>query len=74
MLPLTTATQGTQLVKLAGIEAHFRTRVRDVVRLPSAPELAAGSVVRWNDLKPFTRESARMLAGLVGDGLPTEGG
>lgn len=71
VVAINTATQGTVLVKLDEIEAHFRTRVREVVRIPYDPELAAGSVVRWKDLKSYTRESARMLAGLVLDGLPT---
>lgn len=71
IVALNTATQGTNLVKLDEIEAHFRSRVRDVVRIPYDPELAAGSVVRYRQLKPFTRESARLLAALVMDGLPT---
>lgn len=71
VVALNTATQGTNLVKLDEIEAHFRSRVRDVVRIPYDPELAAGSVVRYAQLKPFTRESARQLAALVMDGLPT---
>jgi len=45
--------------------------VRAVVRMPYDPELAAGSVVRWQNLQPFTRTSARELAALVMDGLPT---
>jgi hypothetical protein len=44
--------------------------VRDIVRIPYDPELAAGSVVRYSALKPFTRASARELAALVMDGLP----
>lgn len=71
IVALNTATQGTNLVKLGEIEAHFRSRVRDIVRIPYDPELAAGSVVRYSALKPFTRDAARELAGLVMDGLPT---
>lgn len=71
IVALNTATQGTNLVKLDEIEAHFRSRVRDIVRIPYDPELAAGSVVRYSALKPFTRSSARELAALVMDGLPT---
>jgi len=70
IVALNTATQGTNLVKLDEIEAHFRSRVRDIVRIPYDPELAAGSVVRYSALKPFTRASARELAALVMDGLP----
>jgi MinD-like ATPase involved in chromosome partitioning or flagellar assembly len=74
IVALNTATQGTELVKLAEIEAHFRSRVRGLVRVPYDRELAAGSVVRYAALKPFTRQSARELAALVMDGLPTERG
>ena len=42
IVALNTSTQGTNLVKLDEIEAHFRSRVRDVVRIPYDPELAAG--------------------------------
>lgn len=70
VVALNTATQGTELVKLTEIEAHFRSRVREVVRLPYDRELAAGSIVRYAALKPFTRQSARELAAAVMDGLP----
>jgi MinD-like ATPase involved in chromosome partitioning or flagellar assembly len=70
IVALNTATQGTNLVKLDEIEAHFRSRVRDVVRIPYDPELAAGTVIRYDELRPFTRASARELAALVMDGLP----
>jgi MinD-like ATPase involved in chromosome partitioning or flagellar assembly len=70
IVALNTATQGTNLVKLDEIDAHFRSRVRDVVTIPYDPELAAGSVIRYNALRPFTRASARRLASLVVDGLP----
>ena len=71
IVALNTATQGTNLVKLDEIEAHFRSRVREIVRIPYDQELAAGSVVRYHELKPFTRQSARALAALVMDGLPS---
>lgn len=71
IVALNTATQGTNLVKLDEIEAHFRSRVRAIVRIPYDPELAAGSVVRYSALQKFTRDSARELAALVVDGLPT---
>jgi MinD-like ATPase involved in chromosome partitioning or flagellar assembly len=70
VVALNTATQGTNLVNLEEIEAHFRSRVRDVVRIPYDPQLAAGSVVSYKDLKPLTQNSARELAALVVDGLP----
>lgn len=72
VVALNASTQGTDLDKLADIEEHFRSRVRAVVRIPYDPELAAGSVVRYEALRPFTRSSARDLAALVMDGLPTE--
>jgi MinD-like ATPase involved in chromosome partitioning or flagellar assembly len=70
VVALNTATQGTNLVKLEEIEAHFRSRVREVVRIPYDPQLAAGSVVSYKDLKPLTQDSARELAAYVVDGLP----
>lgn len=60
-----TATQGTNLVKVTEIEAHFRSRVRDIVRIPYDPALATGSRVLWNDLQPLTRYCARVLAAMV---------
>ena len=69
VVALNTATQGTQLVKLDEIEQHFKTRVRNVVRIPYDPALAAGSVIKFKDLKWQTREAARELAALVVDSL-----
>jgi MinD-like ATPase involved in chromosome partitioning or flagellar assembly len=73
VVALNASTQGTDLDKLHDIEDHFRSRVRAVVRIPYDPELAAGSVVRYDALRPFTRDSARQLAALVVDGLPGPG-
>jgi len=73
VVALNASTQGTDLDKLHDIEEHFRSRVRAVVRIPYDPELAAGSIVRYEALRPFTRDSARQLAALVVDGLPGEG-
>lgn len=72
VVALNASTQGTDLEKLHDIEDHFRSRVRAVVRIPYDPELAAGSVVRFAALRPFTRASARALAALVVDGLTSE--
>jgi MinD-like ATPase involved in chromosome partitioning or flagellar assembly len=72
VVALNASTQGTDLDKLHDIEEHFRSRVRSVVRIPYDPELAAGSIVRFDALRPFTRASARELAALVVDGLPSE--
>lgn len=70
VVALNTATQGTNLVKLEEIEAHFKSRVREIVRIPYDPQLAAGSVVSYKDLKQLTKDSARELAALVVEGLP----
>lgn len=72
VVAINTATQGTNLVKLEEIEAHFQSRVRDLVRIPYDPTLATGSVVRYDDLRPLTREAARELAAVVVDGLPEQ--
>lgn len=72
VVALNTATHATNLVKLEEIESHFRSRVREIVRIPYDPQLAAGSVVNWKDLKPLTKLSARALAALVVEGLPAE--
>ena len=69
IVTINTATQGTNMVKLDEIESHFKSRVRDVVRIPYDPLLAAGSIVDFDRLKPVTQEAARILAALVVDGL-----
>jgi MinD-like ATPase involved in chromosome partitioning or flagellar assembly len=69
IVALNTATQATNLVKIDEIEQHFKTRVRDVVRIPYDPALAAGSVIKFNQLNSHTRQAARELAALVVDGL-----
>ena len=71
MVALNTATQATQLVKLDEIEQHFRTRVRSVIRIPYDPALAAGSVIKFNELKKPTREAARQLASEVVNSITT---
>lgn len=70
VVALNTATQGTNMVKLDEVEAHFRSRVREIVRIPYDPQLAAGAVVSYKDLKPLTKCAARCLAALVVEGLP----
>ena len=69
IVALNTATQGTNVVKLDEIEDHFESRVRGVVKIPYDPFLAAGSLIEWNRLSPFTREAARELAALVVEGM-----
>jgi MinD-like ATPase involved in chromosome partitioning or flagellar assembly len=70
VVAINTATHGTSLVKLDEIESHFASRVREIVRIPYDPQLAAGSVVSYKDLKQVTKDAARRLAALVVDGLP----
>jgi MinD-like ATPase involved in chromosome partitioning or flagellar assembly len=72
IVAINTATQGTSLVKLKEIEQHFQSRVRETVRIPYDPMLAAGSVIDFDKLKPATQEAARQLAALVVDGLPSK--
>lgn len=74
VVALNTGTQGTNIVKIDEIEAHFRSRVREIVRIPYDPVLAAGSVIEYSRLQPLTRASARDLAALVADGLPSTRG
>ncbi|MBM6622612.1 MinD/ParA family protein [Micrococcaceae bacterium RIT802] len=56
-------------VNVEEIEAHFRSRVATVVRLPHDPHLAEGSRIELDRLKPATRDAARELAALVVDEL-----
>ncbi len=74
IVAINTATQGTNLVKLEEIEAHFASRVRQIVRIPYDEQLAAGSVISWRDLRPLTRQAARELAALVAQGMPVRRG
>jgi MinD-like ATPase involved in chromosome partitioning or flagellar assembly len=69
VVALNTATQGTNLVKLDEIEAHFKSRVRAVVKIPYDPALAAGSVIKFDQLHKNTKAAARQLAALVVEGL-----
>jgi len=68
---LNNAKPGHPLVRLDELEAHFRTRVRSVVRVPYDPHIAAGSAIAFRDLQPATREAARELAATVVEGLRT---
>ena len=58
VVAINTATHGTSLVKLDEIESHFASRVRDIVRIPYDPQLAAGSVVDYKHLKQTTKDAA----------------
>ena len=70
VVAINTATQGTNLVNLDEIEAHFQSRVRETVLVPYDPSLATGSTIRFADLRPLTKTAARELAATVADGLP----
>lgn len=66
---LNTARPGAALVRASELEAHFRSRVRAVVRMPYDPHIASGSAVSFRDLQPETRQAARELAATVVEGL-----
>ena len=66
---LNNARPGSPLVRQDEVEAHFRTRVRDVVRVPYDPQIAAGSAIHFRELQPETRLAARTLAAKVVEGL-----
>jgi MinD-like ATPase involved in chromosome partitioning or flagellar assembly len=66
---LNQARPGSPIVRPDELEAHFRTRVRDVVRIPYDPLIAAGSAIAYRELQPATRAAARELAAKVVEGL-----
>ncbi|HMM81558.1 MAG TPA: MinD/ParA family protein [Terrimesophilobacter sp.] len=71
VVALNTGTQGTNMVNIDEVEAHFSSRVREVVRIPYDPMLASGAVIDFDRLEPLTRATARDLAASVVDGLPS---
>lgn len=60
---------GASAVREAELEAHFRSRVRDVVRVPYDPAIAVGGPISFRELLPATRQAARLLAASVVEGL-----
>lgn len=66
---LNNARPGTPLVRPEELEAHFRSRVRTVVRMPYDPQIATGSAITFRELQPTTRQAARDLAAAVVEGL-----
>lgn len=62
---------GVPLVKESELEAHFRSRVRTVIRMPYDARIAAGSAITFRELQPGTRQAARELAAAVVEGLRT---
>lgn len=68
---LNTTRPGSPLVRADEVEAHFRTRVRTVVRVPYDTHIAAGTAIGFRDIQPATREAARQLAAAVIETLRT---
>lgn len=66
---LNMSSPGATPVRQDELEAHFRTRVRDVLRVPYDPQLATGGTIVFRDLQPATRAAARELAAKVVEGL-----
>lgn len=66
---LNQARPGNPVVRPEELEAHFRTRVRDVVRVPYDPMIAAGTAMSFRELRPSTRAAVRELAAKVVEGL-----
>ncbi|SFR31739.1 MinD-like ATPase involved in chromosome partitioning or flagellar assembly [Microbacterium azadirachtae] len=66
---LNQSTPGSPMVRLSELEAHFRTRVAHVLRIPYDPRIAAGSAISFAALQPETRQAARELAAVVVEGL-----
>ncbi|MDR6198702.1 MinD-like ATPase involved in chromosome partitioning or flagellar assembly [Microbacterium sp. SORGH_AS428] len=60
---------GAPLVRLDELEEHFRSRVRQVVRVPYDARIATGSAISFRDLQPATRAAARQLAAVAVEGL-----
>ncbi|GAA4354077.1 MinD/ParA family ATP-binding protein [Microbacterium rhizosphaerae] len=66
---LNNARPGSPLVLPNELEAHFRSRVRAVVRMPYDPHIGAGTAISYRELQPATREAARQLAATIIEGL-----
>lgn len=66
---LNTARPGAALVRADELDAHFRSRVREVVRIPYDAHIASGSAISFRDLQPDTRAAVRRLAAVVIEGL-----
>lgn len=56
---------GETQVDIDQIENHFRSRVRNVLRIPYDKHLAEGSRVELDKLRPATRAAAKELGALV---------
>ncbi|MBD7958063.1 AAA family ATPase [Microbacterium sp. Sa4CUA7] len=69
---LNTSRPGAPLVRPEELEAHFKTRVRAVVRMPYDPHIATGSAISFRELQPETRQAARELAAMVVERLRSQ--
>src|SRR5690606_11604102 len=62
IIVLNQSTSGSPLVRLNELEAHFRTRAKNVVRMPYDTRIAGGSAIVCGILQSETRRAARQLA------------
>ncbi|MGO2685148.1 MAG: MinD/ParA family ATP-binding protein, partial [Microbacterium sp.] len=69
VIVLNQSTPGSPLVRLNELEAHFKTRARNVVRMPYDSQIAGGGAIVFANLQPETRQAARELAALLIEGL-----
>lgn len=69
VIVLNQSTPGSPLVRLNELEAHFKTRAKNVVRMPYDPQIAGGGAIVFANLQPETRTAARELAALLIEGL-----
>jgi MinD-like ATPase involved in chromosome partitioning or flagellar assembly len=69
IIVLNQSTSGSPLVRLNELEAHFRTRAKNVVRMPYDTQIAGGGAIVFANLQPETRQAARELAALLVEGL-----
>lgn len=66
---LNTTRPGSPLVRADEVEAHFRTRVRSVIRMPYDSHIASGAAIGFHEIQPATREAARQVAAAVVESL-----
>lgn len=66
---LNTSRPGAALVRADELDAHFRSRVRAVIRLPYDAHIASGGAISFRELAPATRAAAREIAAVVVEGL-----
>ncbi|MGO2746020.1 MinD/ParA family ATP-binding protein [Microbacterium sp.] len=69
IIVLNQSTPGSPLVRLNELEAHFRTRAKNVIRMPYDTQIAGGGAIVFANLQPETRQAARELAALLVEGM-----